>query len=206
MKKPKILLILLLTLLVSSCYSTKITSSWAQPNKKVKISELNKVLVVALLQNETSRRKAEDQMVKYLKGKGVVSYKYLDDNFNKKNEEAIKQLIKTDNFDAAITMRLVDIDNEQIYYPSSKTDNFLTFNDNFIGYIFQNYPNYNQKGYYLATKIYTVEIIIFSILQDKIIWKGLTKSTNNNELVKITDEISKVVYKKMRRQGFLGKN
>ncbi len=95
-------------ILFSSCGSTRIVSSWREANKTVAIEKLHKVLVVALFRSETNRRKAEDQMVGYLKGKGVVSYNYLDSNFNRRNEAAIKQKIKSDGFDGAVTMRLVE--------------------------------------------------------------------------------------------------
>jgi hypothetical protein len=42
------------------CHSTKIISAWREPNKEISFSHLGKVLVVALFQNETSRRKSED--------------------------------------------------------------------------------------------------------------------------------------------------
>ena len=81
-------------LAISSCSSTKITSTWREPNKEISLNKLNKVLVVALFQNETSRRKAEDQMVSYFYGKGVVSYNYLDKTISTKNENAIREKIK----------------------------------------------------------------------------------------------------------------
>lgn len=205
MQNSKTLVFLLFTLIFASCKTTKIASSWAQPEKEVKISNLHKVLVVALFHNETSRRKAEDQMVVYLKGIGVVSYNYLDENFNKNNEEAIHNLIRADNFDAAITMRLIDVDKEQVYVPNNNLLNSPNYYRNFSGYYYRNYPFYYQRGYYTNTKTYTVETVVFSILQDKIIWSGLTKTTNPAGLVKMTEEISKVIYKKMVKQGFLSK-
>ena len=59
-------------LAISSCSLTKITSTWREPNKEISLNKLNKVLVVALFQNETSRRKAEDQMVSYFYGKALL--------------------------------------------------------------------------------------------------------------------------------------
>ena len=49
--------------------------SCTEPDKTVAIGKLNKVLVVAMLKNETSRHKAEDQMVK------VVYKKMLEEGF-----------------------------------------------------------------------------------------------------------------------------
>jgi hypothetical protein len=115
--KNSILCISILTaLLFVSCSSTRITSSWREPDKSVDISHLKKVLVVALLNSESSRHKAEDQMVKYLQGKGVVSYKYLSDSFNENDEEALRTKIKADGFDGAIIMRLLDVEKRNYLY------------------------------------------------------------------------------------------
>ena len=65
------------------------------------MDELNKVLVIALIENETNRYKAEHQIVKYLDGKGVVSHDYFDTASNEKNEEAIMAKIKNDGFDGS---------------------------------------------------------------------------------------------------------
>ena len=81
---------------LSSCVNTRITSSWKEPDTKINISKLNKVLVVALFKNETTRHKAEDYMVSYLNGNGIVSYNYLNESFNKENEAAIHTKIKAD--------------------------------------------------------------------------------------------------------------
>ena len=72
MKKLLLTTIILSLLLLYSCISTKVVSSWSEPDKEVTIANLSKVLVVAMFHNETSNRKAEDQMVGYLKGKGVA--------------------------------------------------------------------------------------------------------------------------------------
>ena len=76
--------ICLITVFVA-CNSTRITSSWREPDKQVSLNKLDKVLVVALFKTETARHKSEDQMVAFLKGKGVASYNYLDAGFDKKN-------------------------------------------------------------------------------------------------------------------------
>ena len=106
--------ICLITVLVA-CNSTRITSSWHEPDKQVSLNKLDKVLVVALFKTETARHKSEDQMVAFLKGKGVASYNYLDAGFNKKNEQALRDKISKDGFDGAITMRLVDVEKEKNY-------------------------------------------------------------------------------------------
>lgn len=193
---------LILILVNSSCISTKISSSWRMPNKEIKIADLKKVLVVALLKDEVSRRKAEDEMVTYLKGKGVVSYNYLDNLFNTTNENIINQTIADSGFDGAIVLRLLDVDVEVNYVPGLIAT-YPPYYNNFGTYFFKSWPYYKTTALYTTTKTFTVETNIFSIKENKIIWTGLTKSVNPNDVAKMSNEIIKVVYRRMKREHFI---
>lgn len=195
-------LFLPLIFLIISCSSTRIVSSWCEPNKEIKISNLKKVLVVALFKNETSQHKAEDQMVKYLNGKGLQSYNYFKSNFNKENEQAIRSKIKNDGFDGAVTMRLIDVDKEKIYTPA-ETNFYPNYYRNFSGYYYNRWNWSTTPGYYTTTKTFTVETNVYSIKEDKIIWTALTETTNPDGLKNLTDDIAKVVFKQMQKEGFV---
>ncbi len=202
MKISTIITSIFTILTVSACSSTKITSTWREPNKEISLNKLNKVLVVALFQNETSRRKAEDQMVSYFYGKGVASYDYLDKNISTKNEEAIREKIKNDGFDGAVTMRLLDVDKEDVY-SRGNISRYPAYYNNFSSYYFRNWGYYSNPGYYLTTKTYTVETNVFSIKEDKIIWTGITKTTDPSGVEKMTNEIGKAVFNEMVKEGFV---
>lgn len=189
-------------LTISACSSTKITSTWREPNKEISLNKLNKVLVVALFKNETSRRKAEDQMVVYFYGKGVASYDYLDKNISGKNENVIREKIKKDGFDGAVTMRLLDVDKEEVY-SRGNISMYPSYYRNFSGYYFRNWGYYSNPGYYSTTKTYTVETNVFSIKEDKIICTGITKTTDPSGVEKMTDEIGKAVFNEMVKEGFI---
>ena len=194
-----------LFLMAGSCTSTKITSSWREPDKEIVVDQINKVLVVALFQNETSRHKAEDEMAGYLKGKGIVSYNYLDANFNERNEDALRDKIRSDGFDGAITMRLVDIDKEKIYTPGYGAPYPFSYR-NFSGYYYRSWSFLSTPGYYSTTKTYTIETNVYSIKEDRIIWTGLTETTNVDGVKAMTEEVVKVVYRKMMKEGFITNN
>lgn len=204
MKKTILPALIICTAFIISCSSTRITSSWREPDKSVVVEKLNKVLVVALFKDETSRHKAEDQMAGYLNGKGIVSYNYLDANFNKANEELLRAKIRADGFDGAVTMRLVDVDKEKIYTPGNMSF-YPRYYRNFSGYYYRSWSNYSQPGYYATTKTYTIETNVYSIKEDKIIWSGLTETTNPGGVKKMTEEVAQVVYKKMIKEGFISK-
>jgi hypothetical protein len=201
-KLNKIIAYSTILLSIASCTSTKIANSWRMPNKEVSIAKLKKVLVVALLKDETSRRKAEDEMVTYLKGKGVVSYNYLDNLYSTSNENSITKSIANKGYDGAIIMRLLDVDIIVQRTPGI-INTYPGYYRNFGSYFYESYPYYKKDGMYTTTKTFIVEINIFSIKEDKIIWTGITKSVNPDGVTKMTNEIIKVVCNKMKREGFI---
>ena len=101
-------------------------------------------------------------------------------------------------------MRLIDVEKDKIYVPNNENIR-PSYYRNFGGYYSRNFPLFNDRGYYANTQVYTIETIIFSILEDKIIWSGVTETTNPDGLAKMTEEVSKVVFKKMVKQGFVKK-
>lgn len=202
MKKLPFFTCLIATIMTVACSSTKITSSWREPDKTLTINQLNKVLVVALFNNETNRHKAEDQMAGYLKGKGVVSYNYFSDKFDRKNEDVIRESIAAAGFDGAVTMRLIDVEKEKIYMPSNMPL-YPAYSRNFPAYYYRNYGYYQQENYYRTTRIYTVETNVYSIKENKIIWSAITQTTDPEGVDKLTSEIAQVVYKRMVKEGFL---
>jgi hypothetical protein len=155
-----------------------------------------------MFKSTVNSRLAEDKMASYLGSNGVVSYNYLDSNFNKKNVEGIRDKIRDDGFDGAITMRLVDAQKEKVYNPSN-FDLYPPYYLNFSGYYYRNFPYYSNVGYYSTSKVFTVETSVFSIKEDKIIWIGVTKTTDPSGVERMMKEIAHVVYKKMRREGFI---
>lgn len=195
---------LVCTVLLNSCSSTHIASSWRDPDKQIHPTDWKKVLVMALLRNETNRRSAEDEMAEYLDGKGITSYSYLDENFNRKDEQALRSRIKKDGFDAAITMRLIDVDKEKVYTPQQYYMYPMYYND-FITYYYRNWMYYNIPGNYTITKKFIIETIIYSIKDDKIIWSGITETYDPKGVKRLTNEIARTLRNKMQQEGFIEK-
>lgn len=202
MKKIIIFCFILIINTLQSCTSTKISSSWRDTDKHIHSNEWNKILVVSLLKNETNRRKAEDEMVKYLKGKGIASYQYLNESYHKIDEEELRIKIKKDGFNGAITMRLIDVDKEKVYVPGER-HLYPDYYHNFSRYCYRNWVYYTTPDYFVVTKTYIIETVIYSIEDDKIIWSGITEAFDPQSVKKMTNEIAKVIYKKMIEEGFI---
>ena len=195
----KIILAVVVCFGIICCTSTRIERSWRDPSVTVDFSQLNKVMVVALLKNEGSRRSAEDQLCALLKGKGVPSYSYLTKDIKEENEESIREKIKSEGFDGVIIMRLVDVDKELKWVPGQ----YPPYYGRFWGYYWYSWGAFYDPGHYETTKTYRIETNVYSLKSDKLIWSGITKSTDPVRVDKLMAEAAKTVYKEMVHEGFI---
>ena len=204
MKNILLKIAIFLPLILTSCSSTTIVNSWRDTNTQIHSDQWNKVLVVGMLKNETDRRKAEDEMVSYLHGKGVTSYSYLDGTNTNVNDEELRKKMKTDGFNAAITMRLIDVDKENVYVPG-QSYLYPEYYASFGQYYHRNWIYYTTPGYYVVTKKFVIETLLYSIDENKLIWSGITETYNPEGVEKLTSEIACTIHKKMIKEGFIEK-
>ena len=109
MFKIKIKLIAFLAIFaMTSCSSVKVLKSWKADN--VASIKSKNILVVARTANEANRKAFEDEMVKQLRAKDLnatASYKKYpkidpDSKLTKEKVEEIKELFKSDGFNAVV--------------------------------------------------------------------------------------------------------
>ncbi|MCD0472002.1 hypothetical protein [Flavobacterium sp. JAS] len=210
MKKYLILLIAVLAL--TSCGSnTSIINSWRDPKITVAQEHFKKVLVVALVKDEASRRVSENRIAAS-NPIFKTSYQYLNESTKQLTKEQKLKILQDENFDGVITMRLVSTDKETTYVPGTYTGMYYGGFDGMYtgmyGYGFGNWygmysPNFYDPGYYQETTSYMVETNIFSLKENKLIWTGTTKSDYVTDLGQTVDAIMQAVVKEMRKDGSL---
>lgn len=210
MKKYFILFIAFMA--ISGCGSnTSIVNSWRDPKITVAQEHFKKVLVVALVKDEASRRVAENRIAAS-NPIFKTSYQYLNETVKHLTQEQKLKILQDENFDGVITMRLVSAEKETTYVPGSYTGiyygGFDGIYSGMYGYGFGNWygmysPAFYDPGYYQETTSYMVETNIFSLKENKLIWTGTTKSDYVTDLGSTVDAIMQAVVKEMRKDGSL---
>jgi hypothetical protein len=112
-------------LALTSCGSnTSIVNSWKDPNVTVAQEHFKKLLVVALLKNEASRRITENRIAS---GNQIfkTSYQYLNESTLHITKEQKLKILQDENFDGVITLRLVSTEKETNYIPGTYTGKIL---------------------------------------------------------------------------------
>lgn len=191
-----------IAIFLASCGTTaRVENSWHDPAAQVDMSKLNKVLVLALFKNETNRRYAENQLVQLIDGKGVASYNFFTKELRKENEAVIKQKLIDAGFDGVVIMRLADVDKDIKYSPGTIT--YPAYYGRFWPYFWTSWGAYSNPGYFSTTKTFTIETNVYSFVKDKLIWSSLTSSVDPQNAEKLMDAVSKEVYRKMKKEGFV---
>ncbi|KRD58096.1 hypothetical protein ASE40_17305 [Flavobacterium sp. Root935] len=208
----KYLFLFLTVVVLSSCGSnTSIVNSWRDPKITVSQENFKKVLVVALVKDEASRRVTENRIAA---GNEIfkTSYQYLNESTKDLTKEQKLKILQDENFDGVITMRLVSKEKETTYVPGTYTGMYYGGFDGMYagmyGYGFGNWygmysPNFYDPGYYQETTSYMVETNIFSLKENKLIWTGTTESQYVTDLGQTVDAIMQAVVKEMRKDGSL---
>ncbi len=189
-------------LFMTGCYSTRLISTKSNSSHEVNYSSLKKILVVSFLLNDNRRIKSENEIVHFLKGKGIASHTLFSKNLDIKNE-SFQRILEEQKFDGAILLRLIDIDREVYVRPGAPFSSYPNYYQNFNGLFYRSWEIYSMPDHSINMKTYTVEITLFSIPQDKIIWTAITESISPSSIEQMTKEIAKVVYKKLKKEGLL---
>jgi hypothetical protein len=211
--------IVLSTIFLISCGSnTSIVSSWRDSNATVANQEFKKVLIVALVKDEATRRTAENKIV----ANNPIFHSSVS-FLNGANLELTKaqklKILEDENFDGVVTMRLVSTEKETNYITGTNTSLYYggmggLYGNGMYGGLYGNgfgnwygtyANNFYTPGYYEETTNYFVETNIFSLKQNKLIWTGTTKSSNATDVAMTVDSIVAAVITEMRNDGSLPK-
>jgi len=192
MKIKTLISICIIGLMVSCAPATKLEKSWADPSLTPEtIQAVKKVLVVAALPDESSKRIAEDKIVAQLKNvQGVQSYTYLTPADT--DQKQVAEKLKKDGFDGVILFRLKEVQKSTSYTPGTSYGGWY-------GY------RYSSPGYYSENETFMVETNLYSLVSDKLLWSGTTSTLNPSSLDKTMDQIIATIRFELQKKGFLPK-
>ncbi|MGH9867849.1 MAG: hypothetical protein ACREAA_06770 [Candidatus Polarisedimenticolia bacterium] len=196
---PRGLVVILAAACMTGC-ATTVKDTWKDPTVSQQSMQFKKVLVMAMMPDEASRRIAEDEMVSRLRMPAVASYTMLSDA-DLKNVEAANRKFKEEGFDGAIIMRMLGEEEQVSYEPGS----YPGYYNSFYGY----YGYARRVAYapaYLETDVIVyVETNIYSLEEDKLLWSGLSQTYNPKNQTELLDDVVGATIHKLQKQGLIPK-
>ncbi len=184
---------------IASCNPTRIVTTWTDPEVATHTVRLNRFVVVALLKNQTVRKRTEDMMVSYFPGKAVQSYKELGETELKQNNAFYDQKLRTEGFDGIIILRVLQLQKDKHFVPGNYPEYYRSWGF----YYGAAWTDFYTPGHYAIDQIYEVEANVYYFKKDKLIWSATTSTVNPAGRDQLYEDVIKVVKKKMKKQGFL---
>ena len=195
--------VVVLLAVAAGCASTSIRDSWAVDDIATR-SPFDKILVMYIDPTEGTRRDAEDALVSRLGGgRAVASYSLFsaqDLQNAEGNQSQIADRLRSEGFDGAVVMRVVDEDQELSYSPGMTYPAYYGGFYDFYGY---GWGMASTPGYMRTNTIVSVETNVYDLNDDDLVWAGVTQTTNPSQIAGMVNEIADAVEKNLRDRGLI---
>ncbi|HEV8017207.1 MAG TPA: hypothetical protein VGP32_01455 [Steroidobacteraceae bacterium] len=196
------LLAALLCLGACTTTSTTFTSTWKAPDAQA-VSPVGKtVAAVFVSPNESRRRSAEDTLAADITARGargIAAYTVLPDERSYSGDKALAAL-KQAGANGAVIMRVVGRDQRITYTPGYAAPGPYRGFGPYWGY---GWGTVYEPGYLQSDTLVSVETLVYSLANDKLLWASTSRTTNPQDLDRLVNEVADVTAKEMVKQGVL---
>lgn len=192
------------TLLLTACASTRVTSVWRAPDSGPFTLHGRKVAALVFSKNEARRRAAEEILVKAIAARGVscVASFTIVPNRVARDEERARTRMKDAGIEAVVSMSVVDREKSVSYSPGYWTayPRYRTFWGGWYGYGW-GYAYAPPRRY--VDRIVTVETLVYDLPTDKLVWAGMTKTTNPDDAEELYGDVAATIGDELAAGGLL---
>ena len=195
--------ILIIFILIGCSSSNKITNSWKNPEATAESIKFQTAAVFAMVKNPDMRRNTEEAIASQMPNTvAIPAYKLVSDE-DLSDITTVKLKLKERAIEGALVLSVRNVDQKTSYYsPGLYPSAYYSFG----GYY--NYAwNYMYDPYvYSSTNVYVdIEILIYSLKEDKLVWYGESTSINPKSVEETISELAVSVKNQLVEDGLLSK-
>lgn len=192
-------------LLLAGCNTTSVENAWVAPD--VSQIRFNKIMVVATSPDGALRRTAEEAMkAQVQRVECVTSYSLLGAESDLKDIAKVAATLKTAGVDGVVVVRPVCDRNEITYVPGQPMP--LPYRT-FRGYYARSYglnAFFYEPGYFDTTRVVKLETNIYEVAGERLIWSGVTTSTNPGNTNQLVQDTAKAIRAELIKQKLMPAN
>jgi hypothetical protein len=192
-------------LAAAACASTSFVSTWKNPAAEPGNFQGQKVAALVMSTDQAVRFGAEDALARELTARGAVgvsAYGLIPKELIQDKEKA-KEFMEKANVAGVVAMRVLGKDKEVtqspgMYYAAPTYASFWG-----AGYYGFGWAGVYSPGYVQTDTIVTVEILVYSLKQDKLVWAGQSETTNPSKVGPFIQELTAKAAAEMKKQGLI---
>jgi len=189
-------------MIIASCSSSnKIANSWKNPDVTAEHIKFQTVAVFAMVKNTDMRRNTEEMIASQMPNTVAIPAYRLVTNEELADIEIVKQKLRERAIEGVLVLSVRNVEQQTSYYSSGM---YPSAYYSFGGYY--NYAwNYMYDPYlYSSTNVYVdIEILIYSLKDDKLVWYGESTSINPESIEQTISELAVSVKNQLVEDGLM---
>ena len=181
--------------------SNKISNSWTNPEVNAESVKFQTVAVFAMVKDQQMRQDVEEALASQMPNTVAVPVYKMISNEELADIDAVKKKLSERGMEGALVLSVRNVDQKTTYYSSGM---YPSAYYNFGGYY--NYAwNYMYDPYgYSSTNVYVdLEILIYSLKNDQLVWYGESTSVNPESIQQTISELAVSVKNQLVEDGLL---
>ena len=198
-----VLLLAVTFALPAEAASTKFKSTWKSPEAASVDLRGQKVGALIIRKDNLSRQDAEYALAGALVARGmqgVAVYTIVPEN-EMRDRELVKARLQEAGLVAVVVMREIDqssavTESPAMFYSTASYNTFWGYYDSSWTYLY-------SPSYLNVDRIVTVETAIYDLRLNKLVWVGLSNSTNPSMVTKLVRDLVDTAAKEMKKQGLV---
>lgn len=196
-------LVLVVLLTTVAFASTKFVSTWASPDAVGVVFAGKTVVALVISQDDNLRVSAEEALARELAElgiRGLAAYRVIPREEVRDPEKA-RNWFDRSGAAGVVAMRLVSADKERTYVPGTWASPYYSSLWGYYGY---GWGAVYSPGYVKEDTRIVIETLIYRVADGKLLWAGLSESTNPKSTAKLLKDLVEEAVKEMRKQGLAG--
>jgi hypothetical protein len=181
----------------------KFVSTWKAPEAASTSFAGQKVAALVISDDQNLRVSGEEALVRELAAagvpQGIASYKIVPREELRDADKA-KSWYERAGAQGVVAMRLVKADKRTTWSPSMWSTPYYSSLWGYYGY---GWGTVYDPGVTRTDMVAVVETLVFSVPQNKLLWAGVTESTNPEDAPRIIKDIVTATVKEMTKQGLI---
>lgn len=185
----------------------KFTSTWKAPEASTTSFAGRKVAALIISDDQNLRISGEEALVRELAAigvtEGVASYRIVPQE-ELRDADRARPWYERAGVDGVVSMRLVKAETHKAWTSAVWTSPTYSSLWGYYGYGWGSVYVYDPGGARSET-VAVIETLVFSLPQNKLLWAGVTETTNPKDAARVIKDVVEATVKEMRKHGLLRK-
>jgi hypothetical protein len=198
------ILVVTAALAAAACASTSFNSTWRNPAAEPGNFQGQKVAALVMSKEQSVRFGAEDALARELTARGAVgipAYSLIPKELERDKDKA-KEFLEKANVVGVVVLRVVGKD-QQITQSPGMYWGAASYTSFWGGYYGWGWGGVYSPGYIQTDTIVSVETLVYSLKQDKLVWAGQSETTNPSKVGPFIQELVAKVAAEMKKEGLV---